>query len=97
MSYRSCTVLPCPRQCVGVQCLHVFADACSFLVWGRIHPHGCEVVPHCGLIHVALLVSGVEHLFTCLVAICVSALEKWLLKSFAHFFTWLFGFVVVEL
>ena len=83
--HSGCTFLYWLQRTQGFQLLHILVNT-SFVLLMMAILTGVRCYLIEVLICISLLVSDVEHLCMCLLAICISALEKCLFKSFAHFF-----------
>ena len=71
-----------PTKVWGFWFLHILANTSYGLFFYCSYPSGNEVVSPCVLIYISLMANGVQHLFKCSVAICVS------IQIFCPFLNW---------
>lgn len=105
----SCIVLYFHQQCIRIPVRYIFTNTCLFffcfgwvfcyVLFCNSHSNGIVMRWYVlvVLICISLVISDVEHLPMRLLAIWMSSSEKCLFKSFAHFQSGCFFFVVVEL
>ena len=63
---------------------HQYLFAVLFVLFDSSHPNGFEVISHCGFYLHSLMINDIEHLPMCLLAICISSLQK-LIEMFCPF------------
>ena len=90
--YSGCTSLHSHKQCKRVPFIYCLQTFLIPAILTSMRQYLIVV-----LIYISLIMNDIEHLFLCLLAICISSLEKCLFSSLAHFFDSVICFSGIEL
>ena len=74
-----------PTMYKGSLCSMLSLSFVICVLFDDSHPDRCEVTYHVVLIFISLMIRDVEHLFICLLSICMSSLKTCVFSSFADF------------
>ena len=95
--HSGCTISIHTNSVQGFSFLHILANTYFLFVFDNSHLNRCEMMAHCGFDFYFPVISDVEHVFMCLLAICISSLGKMLVRPFAHFLLgYFFCYLIVE-